>query len=473
MTALLFIAALAGLVWGGLFLLRGSLVVAALGVLLSVCCFGYEFAHFEPSLTIDRLVLAATLAAYFVQRSLGRTEPKPFDRTDFATLGFVALLLVSMLTGDWQTTTKGQVSPLWRWVGGYFSPLLLYWIAKQSPWTERTARLVQGGLMLFGIYLGFTAVCEIAQLWSLVFPKYIADPKIGLHFGRARGPMVHGVSFGHYQGVCLLAAWLCLLKARPAWRLPIAALLPLFCAGVFFSYTRSVWMGTALGLVLVLWMTLAGRVRQAVLGGMALAGLLVGLTQMERVVGFQREQSAADTRESADMRVSFAYVSWQMFLDRPLFGFGFGRFPIDKLPYLADRTTELKLEKLRPYVHHNTYLSLLTDTGLVGLGLFLAMLGYWIADARRTYLSDVPAWRKHQTALLVGALGVYACQLMFHELSYTPIDNSLIFFLAGCAGAVAPPATTATAAAVSTPASSSEPRLAAWRRFLTAPAANG
>ena len=54
---------------------------------------------------------------------------------------------------------------------------------------------------LFGVYLGFTAVCEIAQLWSLVFPKYIADPKIGLHFGRARGPMVHGVSFGHYQGV--------------------------------------------------------------------------------------------------------------------------------------------------------------------------------------------------------------------------------------------------------------------------------
>jgi O-antigen ligase len=461
MTAIVFIAALVGLVWGGLFFLRGSLVVGCLGVLLAVCCFGYEFVHFEPSLTIDRIVLAATLAAYIVQRALGRTDPKPFNTTDAVTVGFVGLLLVSMLASDWHGLPKNQISPLWRWVGGYFSPLLLYWIAKQAPWNERTARLVQGGLLVFGVYLGFTAVCEITKTWALVFPKYIADPTVGLHFGRARGPMVHGVSFGHYQGVCLLAAWLCFLRAKQPWKLLVVAIVPLFLAGVFFCYTRSVWMGTALGLVLVLWMTLAGRTRQVVLGGIALSGLLVGLTQMDRVVGFQREQSAADTRESADMRVSFAYVSWQMFLDRPLTGFGFGRFPVDKLPYLADRTTEQKLEKLRPYVHHNTYLSLLTDTGLVGLGLFLAMLGRWLVDARRVYVSDAPVWCKHQAALLVGAMGVYACQLMFHELSYTPIDNSLIFFLAGCSGALVPQ--TSPSPAVWQPA--------AWRRFFL-PATN-
>ena len=457
MPAVVAIIALVAVVWGSIFLLRGSIVVGCLGVLLAICCFGYEFMHFEPSLTIDRILLAAVIGTYVVQRAVGRTDPKPFTKTDAVTLGFVGYLLVSMLLSDWREVPTGQVSPMWRWIGGYLTPLILYWCAKQAPWDERTARLVQAGFAVFGVYLGFTALCEITQQWALVFPKYIADPKIGLHFGRARGPMVHGVSFGHYQGVCLLAAWLCLLRAERKWQVVLVAVVPLFLGGVFFSYTRSVWMGTGLGLVLVLAMTLRGRVRNITLGSMALGAMLVGLTQMDKITGFQREQSAADTRESADMRLSFAYVSWHMFLDRPILGFGFGRFPLDKLPYLDDRSTELKLEKLRPYVHHNTFLSILTDTGLLGLALFLAMLGYWLRDAWRTQCGDGPTWAKHQAALLVGGVGVYACQLMFHELSYTPLDNSLIFFLAGCTGAVVPqtaakPAIAAVAAPQLTPA---------------------
>ncbi len=169
------------------------------------------------------------------------------------------------------------------------------------------------------------------------------------------------------------------------------------------------------------------------------SGILVGLTQAEKIVGFQREQSAADTAESANMRVVFAYVSWLMFQDRPLFGYGFGRFPLDKLPYLEDRATELNLEKLRPYVHHNTFLSLLTDSGLLGVGLFLAGMGLWIRNAWIVYRSDEsPLWAKRQAVLMLGALGVYAMQLLFHELSYTPIDNSLVFFLAGTASALMP-----------------------------------
>lgn len=31
----------------------------------------------------------------------------------------------------------------------------------------------------------------------------------------------------------------------------------------------------------------------------------------------------------------------------------------------------------------------------------------------------------------VGVLAIYVCQMAFHELSYAPIENSLVFFLAG------------------------------------------
>src|SRR6187397_1298629 len=101
MSALVVIAACLGLVWGSIFLLRGSLVVGCLGVLLTICCFGYEFLHFEPSLTLDRLLLAVVLATYIVQRSLGRNDPKSLTKADVVTLAFVGYLVVSMLASDW------------------------------------------------------------------------------------------------------------------------------------------------------------------------------------------------------------------------------------------------------------------------------------------------------------------------------------------------------------------------------------
>jgi O-antigen ligase len=441
MPAFVAVSALVGLVWGGIYALRGSIVVGCLAVLLAFSCFGYEFIHFDAGpvpLTVDRLLLAVLIATLIVQRALGRTDPKPMSAADWLTVGFVGYLLVNMLSSDWREVQKGQVSPMWRWIGGYFMPLVLFWCAKQAPWSERTVRMVLSAVSLFGVYLGVTAILEITGQWWAVFPKYIADPKVGLHFGRARGPMVHGVSFGHYQAVCLLAAWLWATMLTGRRRLFLAMLMPLFFGGIYFSYTRSVWMGAGLGLCLVLVLTLSGRARTTVLGGIAMAALVVGATQMDKIVGFQREQSAVDTADSANLRVSFAYVSWLMFQDKPVFGFGFGRFPIDKLPYLSDRTTDLNLEALRPYVHHNTFLSILVDTGLVGLVLFAAMLGLWCRDAWRTCRS--PQAAKHQkcmAALSIGAVGVYFCQLAFHELSYTPLDNSLVFFLAGAASALA------------------------------------
>ena len=73
------------------------------------------------------------------------------------------------------------------------------------------------------------------------------------------------------------------------------------------------------------------------------------------------------------------------------------------------------------------------------LALFLAMMAYWGVNAWRIIRdADAPSWAKHQAIWLLGAIGVYAPQLLFHELSYTPLDNSLVYFLAGTVSALVP-----------------------------------
>jgi O-antigen ligase len=310
---------------------------------------------------------------------------------------------------------------------------------RQARVGPQQAGLVNASLIAFGLYLAVTAILEVNRAWSFVFPRYIADPEIGLHFGRARGPMVQSVSLGMYLGICLIAVAIFAWAGSSRRKLALSAVVPLFAAGIFFTYTRTVWLGAALGLMTVFACAVQGRWRMLGLGAVVAAALLVSAVRIDSLLGFQREGSAAETRNSASMRLSFAYVSWLMFLDRPILGHGFGEFPTAKLPYLDDRSVDLQLGEIRGYAHHNTYLSLLTEVGIIGLGLFLAVLSSWTWQAWRLWNNiAAPAWARAQGLLLLGVLPIYCSQAVGHDLTYTPLDNSLLFLIAGLVAALRP-----------------------------------
>lgn len=436
MNALLTLAALAGVVWTTLLVVRGALVNWCLLFLLVASCFGNDFVNFQlgpAPMTLDRLVFLVLTAVYAIHRRTGQTDPKPTTAVD--RWGLLLVLWLGV-TAVWGVVREGDAmlhETQWRFLSGYLMPAAVFWFARQSRITQRSVTGLHAALTVFGVYLAVTGLCEVLRLWPLVFPRYIADPSKGLHFGRARGPYVHSVSLGLYLGVCLLAAWAWLPQLRRGGQLLVLAAMPVLLLTSFLTYTRSVWLGVALGGVTVAGLALRGAWRPLLCGTAVLGGLIVGLTQMDRILYIKREHSATEAAGSVDMRSTFAYVSWQMFQDRPLTGFGFGQFPHAKLPYLDDRTTELRLEVIRPFVHHNTFLSLLTETGAIGLAAFLTLLALCCRDAWRLWTggAGVPLFARRHGLLLLGATGVYALQLLFHELTYSTVHNSLYFLLAG------------------------------------------
>jgi len=435
MLAIYIIALMLIAVWGAVFLARGSLLAGCLVYLLTVVVFGHSFWNLRVGpapLTLDRLVLAGLVICYAFRWRLGRHEPKPLSAADWALGSFGVMLLLSTLRLEWKQGLPGGEETVMRLMIGYLMPMTIYWIARQSPLGRREVGWVYAVLVGLGVYLGVTGLLEITGQWWAVFPRHIADPTLGIHFGRARGPMVHAVSYGLVLSVCLLAVWF--LQARfGRWgKLALAATVPAMLAGLYFSYTRSVWLGTGLSLLIVFALTLRGSWRPLIVGGMVSAALMLALFKADSILSFEREYGAQYTRKSVDLRGSFAYVSWRMFLDRPLTGFGFDQFPEAKLTYLADRSTELDLDGIRPYSHHCTYLSVLTDMGLLGLALYLAMLAGWATAGWQLALDrQAPDWARGFAVLMLGTLGTYACQALFHELSYTSVDHTLIFLLAG------------------------------------------
>lgn len=434
MEAVAVIAGIVALIWAAVLFRRGGLMGGCLAVLLAGCCFGYQWFHLatEPiPLTVDRLLWGLLLVQYVLWRRFGWTQPKPWGKADLVLVAFFALLFVSTLTHDWQVE---RARPLSRLLFYWVMPLGMYWVARQMVVSQRGFAVLLGGLSVFGVYLSVTAIAETQQLWELVYPSYIASPEFPEFLGRGRGPFLNPIGCGLFQGVCLgalLLAWPRLGRWGRGLLLVLAAVLGV---GIYDSLTRSVWMGAGLGLLILLGAVLPRRGRGPLLVGCLGLAVLLTTLRWDELVAFKRDQQldAGAAAESVELRPILAMVAWKMFLDRPLLGCGFGQYPEESLAYTADRSGTLALEKGRRFVQHNTFLALLTETGLVGAGLFVLLLGFWTVEAWQLWQrTAAPLWARQQGLLFLVLLGNYLPNAMFHDLSLIAMVNMLLFFSAG------------------------------------------
>ena len=441
MIAVLAVAAVIALVWGLILFTRGGLLGGCLAVILAGCCFGYPFFNLPLGpipLTADRLLWGVLIVQYVIWWRMGLTDPKKPGRADFVLAAFFAVLVLSIFTHDWRANSAQSVA---RFLFDYLMPLGIYWVARQAALSKRALVWMFLCLAGFGAYLALTAIAEVNQLSWAVFPKYIASPDYEEFFGRARGPFLNPVVNGILLGVCLigvLSLWSQVNRAGKAGLLLLATLILL---GAYYTLTRSVWMGVGAALLIYLALTLPRTWRTPVLAGSLILATVVGITQWERLLAFKRDRalSAQEVAESVKLRPILAVVAWNMFLDRPLLGCGFGHYQTESVKYLSDRSTSLALEKVRPYRQHNVFLSLLTETGLIGAGLFTLLLLLWTRDAWLTWRSPhSPPWVRPQAVLFLTLMANYVVNGMFHDMSVMVMANMVLFFMAGVTSGAAP-----------------------------------
>jgi hypothetical protein len=434
MEFILLIVGIVGLVWGAALFLRGGLVTGGLIVLVASFCFGQPFytLHLGPlPLTIDRVLWGGLVGLYLVWRWMRRADPKPLGAAEYALLGFCATLVFCTFVHDWQDRKYQPVALL---IFFYLVPVSLYWIVRQSAITERDVKLVFGVLAAFGVYLAVTAVAETQQLSWMIFPKYIVTNKDAEFFGRGRGPFLNPSGNGLVMSVCLCAALMWWPRLQRQGQMALLGVVGVCLVGLYCTLTRSVWMGAALALAIVVGLALKRSTRVVLVGGGLLLATLLVASEWENFLSFKRDKylSEQETAESVKLRPILARVAWNMFLDRPLLGCGLGQYPTQCIYYLNDRTTELPLEKARIYIQHNVFLALLTETGLVGMGLFTLMLWFWVRDAWRLWQSrQAPLWARQQGLLFLALMASYLVNAMFHDVSRMPAVTMLLFFMAG------------------------------------------
>lgn len=303
-------------------------------------------------------------------------------------------------------------------------PFAMYIVAPVVFRTERQRDVLLWTLIGIGAYLGLTALFETIGARSLVFPRYINNPLIGIHYGRARGPFVEAVADGLAMYVCGIGAAIGWYRWRGSGKGTFAAFVVLLCAlGTIFTLTRSVWLAAALGTLgtlLLFRQTRRYSIVVALIGAVAAVGALV------LIPGFS---SKASERESSQVpvwdRLNTDAAAVRVIEEKPIFGSGWMTFERDGANYLR-QSNSYPLTGAGLNVH-NVFLARAAELGFVGAALWLIALGIVIFQgAIRAGPDAMLPWRMGFIAVVISWVMV----ALFAPLTY-PFSNMFLWLWAG------------------------------------------
>ncbi|WP_432508828.1 O-antigen ligase family protein [Kineococcus auxinigenes] len=340
-----------------------------------------------------------------------------------AMAGLVLVAGVSAVAHGTLLSTYGMFALLDRHV----VPFAMFCVAPVVFSTRARRDLLLKTLVLLGLYLGITAILETLKLWSLVWPSYIGDESVGIQFGRARGPFVASEAMGMACSACFFAAALATARFRGGWRALSALVVALAAGGALMSLTRSVWLGTVLGVLAA--MVINRRLRRLIPAALVAGLVLVGIL-FATVPGLQASVGErAGTVRSVHDRYNTNNAALRILEQEPLTGVGWMRF-LDVSQDWVRQSEGYPITNVNIEVH-NVVLSRAAELGVPGAALFIACVfcGPWRAAVQRRYPpGDLSEWR----GVSIGVTAVWTVTIMLSPVPY-PLPNTLTWLIAGIA----------------------------------------
>ncbi|GAA4976419.1 O-antigen ligase family protein [Kineococcus glutinatus] len=371
----------------------------------------------------DRLLFGAGMLLLLLDPVAWRAGGRPRLRAVHVVMAATAALTA------WSAAAHGTLLTPY----GFFAlldrlvvPFLLLCVAPVVFATTARRDLLLRSLVLVGLYLELTALFEKAGPASLVWPRYILDPTVGIGFGRARGPFVASEAMGMAIALCAFAAVLGTARFRGGWRAVSLVVVVLAPAGVVLPLTRSVWLGTAVAVVVTC--LVSARLRRwlpLVLAG----GAVAVLTVLAAVPGLQESVTErAGTTRSVDDRSNTNVAALRVVQEHPLTGVGWVRF-IEVSPDFVRQSANYPVTSVRIEAH-NVVLARAAELGLPGAALWVAaaLLGPAAAALRRPRGAEHGQWR----LLAVASVCLWTFPVLLSPNPY-PFPNFLVWTIAGIA----------------------------------------
>jgi putative inorganic carbon (HCO3(-)) transporter len=392
-------------------------VTISCGLALSV--FSGHWSYLGLPIGADRIVVVAGIAIA-AWRDLRSEHPRIRTTWLHVLLALIAIYAVgnSTLAGTLRGTEP--FFGLTDYLG--LVPFALFWVAPAAFGTERQRNVLLVPLTVLGAYLGLTAIVETTGPSSLVWPKYILDPSVGIHLDRARGPFAEAAANGLALYFCAVAAAVGLAR----WRSRLIALLVIGAcvAGLLFTVTRQAWIAAILGTGAAMLSERSLR-RWLIPAGVAALVTIVALLSFVPGISGHASNRAAD-KLPVWSRLASDAAALRMIQAEPLHGFGWYRFGSDSPPYYRLARNYPMFTVGRP---HNVFLAYAAELGVLALVAWLSALAWALVGAlRRRGPPELAAWRAGLVAIAVAWLVV----ANFTPMGYAFVHSMLWLWAGVC-----------------------------------------
>ncbi len=412
---------------------RGDLLSMVLLWFVTLICLHEEFWRIPMppffSLTIPRIGIVVLAAAFVIMAALGRLRL----RHAWPISGLIVLLLAYFTISAAVTgfETRSVITVHYKLIGGYVFPFTVFALILHAFKTERDVKRLTVFFALMGLYLTFIGWCEELNISALIWPRFINDSSVGIHWGRVRGPFVMSAAMGLALVFCFFNNLVLARNIhRGAWLLYALNLLML--PTIFWTKTRSVWLSFVV--CAMIWAAYSRRrtARAVAVCVLLAAALLIGTINMDNFLTTDRDKGGLTDMEPLLMRVGLAQMTWRIVQDHPLFGLGFGHFR-DYAPSYAQDPSNAYIVFGSSALEHNNLLSIVAETGLVGLTLYVLLILAVLRASIRLYRKLPPSaggFIGRDLLVLYWILAAaYFIDGTFRETSDNPFANSLFYGL--------------------------------------------
>jgi O-antigen ligase len=385
-------------------------------------------------ITIERLFFILILSFLVIGLFGGKVRFRNNISIEMLMGIYVMICIVSMIRTGFVQTSPNFPSPWFVFITGYFFPFICFIFAKSYVVENNDAQVIFHALFFFGVYLCITAFFEFYNLKQFVFPRYIINPELGIHLGRSRGPFLNAA----VNGVGILIGFICgihLIEKKSGFTKTFyQALLLLFIPAVFFTLTRSVYLGLLIVLILFLGWYKTSFSKWKLISLPLTIVLIIGIVNSPRLLSKERREGGIYQVEEVESRIALVERSLNLFAEHPFMGVGLAQFiPASirlykgRVPFIAENAIDL--------LQHNHLLGLAVELGAVGLIPYLLII---IMVFRRLMqlagkLSQTGIIGINFRTIVTAVWCVYLCNNLFIEPSNSLFLNSVPFIFAGIA----------------------------------------
>jgi putative inorganic carbon (HCO3(-)) transporter len=370
-----------------------------------------------PFYEIDRVAFVLLVVGVVGAALVRRQRFWVVERATWPMIGLTFLAVTSVIAEPFDNR-------IWSLLAAKFIvPYALFHLSAIIFRDERRLELFEIFALAVLAYLCFTSIAFLVGAKSLIFPRFILDESLGYHADRARGPLLQAVANGVSLNLLGLLAIHSILRGRIRG-LKAGLLLASLPLAILATMTRAIWLSfvASVGVLIV-------RSRNRRLRRVSIAVAVMGALAILITLSFDDQRRALTDRlqESGpvDFREAVYSGGWQMFLEKPLIGWGVNQMPAE----LARHVSGYNEKELYP---HNTYLELLVEHGILGLALYGWLMWELLKLGRGSVPRDECNGLLDQQfhAMWPVLLGVYLVNASVVVMNYQFV-NGLLFVLAG------------------------------------------